>query len=920
MPFNTGGGLRAFPFRLVLILSIFGTAQAQMPPARWVRLDSSPPARSNARMAWDAARGQVVLFGGATGAGETDETWVWTGRSWERRTPLGAPSPRNSNAMAYDAIRREVVLFGGWNSRLSQVYGDTWVWDGSNWIQRFPARSPDPRAGHGLAYDAGRREIVLFGGWGNRGLFNDTWVWDGVTWNLREPTGGRPPAHSDTALVYDEARGEVVLFGGCCGGEGRLGHRNDTWVWDGQRWMEKQPARRPPARAGHAMAYDSIRQRVVLFGGQDANGSPLADTWLWDGNNWTPLDTLEAPSPRVYHAMAFDSQRGQVLLVGGSSEGGTWALEFSQSQSGVEFVAEGVASAASYATGAVSPGEIITIFGQGLGPENLVTLRVEDSGRVSTELADTKVLFDGVAAPLVYVQARQLSAVVPFSVAGKDTTRIQVVRSGVASKEVILPVVSARPAVFTLDSSGRGGAAALHPDYRPVSRDNPTRPGSIITLFATGAGQLSPAVPDGTVIRGEPLPRPILPVSVRIGGRDAEVLYAGAAPELVAGVLQINVRVPDGVPVGDAVPVTLRVGDAASQAGVTIAIASGAEPLRITNFQLQPTSVIGGQTAKAIVTLNRTVLQGENATLRMESDNVSAGIAGDFYAGPGATLVTVATGSMSREVPVTTRGVLTTQRASISVSYGGTVLRQTLTVEEGDAAFWLSRTSVTGGESVTATVRFSGPVSPTSDQLLFLQSSHAAVRVPTSVTIPRGEASASFTVSTSSVNSTVTATITILTGGRGERSVQLTVMPAGGGSGISLRDRDFQIDGTFTIGNATTGLQIQAVVDVSDLSGSTHYLTISNGADVLRYPQFLAGFSSRGQVAGNTVTFEGRLVSSLNPAFYSPDGLRLHSVNSVTLSITFTTLTRGAAVSGRIVFTTSGGTFEGSFTGKLTAI
>ena len=254
------------------------------------------------------------------------------------------------------------------------------------------------------------------------------------------------------------------------------------------------------------------------LGGQDANGSPLADTWLWDGNNWTPLDTLEAPSPRVYHAMAFDSHRGQVLLVGGSSEGGTWALEFSQSQSGVEFVAEGVASAASYATGAVSPGEIITIFGQGLGPENLVTLRVEDSGRVSTELADTKVLFDGVAAPLVYLQARQLSAVVPFSVAGKDTTRIQVVRSGVASKEVILPVVSARPAVFTLDSSGRGGAAALHPDYRPVSRDNPTRPGSIITLFATGAGQLSPAVPDGTVIRGEPLPRPILPVSVRIGG------------------------------------------------------------------------------------------------------------------------------------------------------------------------------------------------------------------------------------------------------------------------------------------------------------------------------------------------------------------------------------------------------------------
>jgi uncharacterized protein (TIGR03437 family) len=818
--------------------------------------------------------------------------------------------------MAYDAIRREVVLFGGWNSRLSQVYGDTWVWDGSNWIQRFPARSPDPRAGHGLAYDAGRREIVLFGGWGNRGLFNDTWVWDGVTWNLREPTGGRPPAHSDTALVYDEARGEVVLFGGCCGGEGRLGHRNDTWVWDGQRWMEKQPARRPPARAGHAMVYDSIRQRVVLFGGQDANGSPLADTWLWDGNNWTPLDTLEAPSPRVYHAMAFDPQRGQVLLLGGSSEGGTWALEFAQSQSGVEFVAEGVASAASYATGAVSPGEIITIFGQGLGPEDLVTLRVEDSGRVSTELAGTKVLFDGVAAPLVYVQARQLSAVVPFSVAGKDTTRIQVVRSGVASKEVILPVVPARPAVFTLDSSGRGGAAALHPDYRPVSRDNPTRPGSIITLFATGAGQLSPAVPDGTVIRGEPLPRPILPVSVRIGGRDAEVLYAGAAPELVAGVLQINVRVPDGVPVGDAVPVTLRVGDAASQAGVTIAIASGVQPLSITDFRLEPSAVVGGQAARAVLTFNRARAVGDPAVVLVASDNRLA-------ASPvGSGTYSVPLGATSVEVTIGTTGVFNTVSANISASFANVTLRRVLTIDAGNAAFLLSRSSVTGGENLTGTVRLSGPVASELGEAIFLSSSHSAVRVPFNVVIPRGQTSATFTIQTSAVTGVVSATLTAtaIPAIGGARSAQITVMPAGGGSGISLRDRDFQIDGTFTIGNATTGLQIQAVVDVSDLSGSTHYLTISNGADVLRYPQFLAGFSSRGQVAGNTVTFEGRLVSSLNPAFYSPDGLRLHSVSSVTLSITFTTLTRGAAVSGRIVFTTSGGTFEGSFTGRLTAI
>jgi uncharacterized protein (TIGR03437 family) len=910
--------------RCALPLLVFVcTAQAQTRPARWVLVDSSLPPRAFARMVWDGARSQIVLFGGIAPPAEViSETWVWKGRSWERYSPPSSPAPRFTAPMAYDAMRQRVLLFGGTYDGTLQSFDDTWVWDGTNWSRQFFFRAPPARAGHGLAYDAARGEVVLFGGFSQNAVFNDTWIWNGSNWTLREPSGGRPPAYWDTSLVYDEARRQVVLFGGRCAIDNRVVLCDDTWLWDGRSWTKKDSATRPPGRTGHSMAYDAVQQKVVLFGGENAQGELLADTWLWDGSRWTRLETSAAPPPRFGHTMAFDVSRGEVLLVGGvlsgwASEQATWALQFSQGDARPQFRAEGVASAGSYATGAVSPGEIITIFGQGLGPEELVPLRVEDSGRVSTELAGTKVLFDGVAAPLVYVQARQLRAVVPFSVAGKDTTRIQVVRSGAASEEVILPVVSARPAVFTLDSSGRGEAAALHPDYKPVSRDNPTRPGSIIMLFATGAGQLNPAVPDGAVIRGERLPRPILPVSVRIGDRDAEVLYAGAAPELVAGVLQVNVRVPDGVPVGDAVPVTLRVGDAASQAGVTIAIASGVQPLSIADFRLEPSAVVGGQAARAVITFNRARAVGDPAVLLVASDNRLAASpvgSGTYSVPPGAT---------SFEVPIGTTGVFNTVSANISASFANVTLRRVLTIDAGDAAFLLSRSSVTGGESLTATVRLSGPVAFELGEAIYLRSSHTAVRVPSSIVIPRGESSATFTIETSSVTGVVSATLTAtaIPAIGGARSAQITVMPAGGSSGISLRNRDFQIDGTFRVGNATTGLQIQAVVDViSDPSGATHYLTISNGADVLRYPQFLAGFSSRGQVAGNTVTFEGRLLSSSNPTYYSPDGLRLYSVSAVTLSITFTTLTRGADVSGKIVFTTSGGTFEGTFTGKLTAI
>ena len=134
-----------------------------------------------------------------------------------------------------------------------------------------------------------------------------------------------------------------------------------------------------------------------------------------------------------------------------------------------------------------------------------------------------------------------------------------------------LPVASAAPGIFTADSSGRGQGAILNEDTSLNSLSNPARKGSIVVLFATGEGQTTPNGVDG-LPAGSVFPKPNLPVTVQIGGVNAEVLYAGAAPGLVAGVMQLNVKIPETAPSGNAVPLTVQVGTQQSASAVTLAV------------------------------------------------------------------------------------------------------------------------------------------------------------------------------------------------------------------------------------------------------------------------------------------------------------------------------------------------------------
>ena len=217
---------------------------------------------------------------------------------------------------------------------------------------------------------------------------------------------------------------------------------------------------------------------------------------------------------------------------------------------------ECIVNAASYVGGAVSPGEIVTIFGMNIGPVQPVTARSDRA--LGTTLAETRILFDGVPAPLLYTSSEQVGVVVPNSVLSKSLVAIQVEYRGALSKSVTLPVFKAHPGIFSLDASGEGQAAVLNQDGTLNTPANPARSGSMISIFATGGGETNPITPDGQIVAN---PTPKLKNSAIVkfhhlapGAEDfpeVKATYAGAVSGFVAGLTQINVRVPDSVASGN---------------------------------------------------------------------------------------------------------------------------------------------------------------------------------------------------------------------------------------------------------------------------------------------------------------------------------------------------------------------------------
>lgn len=278
---------------------------------------ANPTARQGPGMAYDAARQEMVLFGGvidtATGGMFVNDTWVWNGTSWIQRFPSVSPPPMKFHSMVYDAARQEVVLFGGSGNGLT--FNDTWIWDGNNWIHKNPVNSPMARDGAAVVYDSIRQEVVLFGGSSSGAALADTWIWNGTNWLQKSPPV-TPQARFFAGLSFDALNGKAVLFGG----NGNSSVLGDTWLWDGSSWMQTTPLQSPQPRYSPSMSYDALRNLVVLFGGALSNNITTGETWIWNGSNWSQQFPTISPSARIFAGTGYDAARGQILLFGGDSD------------------------------------------------------------------------------------------------------------------------------------------------------------------------------------------------------------------------------------------------------------------------------------------------------------------------------------------------------------------------------------------------------------------------------------------------------------------------------------------------------------------------------------------------------------------------------------------------------------------------
>jgi hypothetical protein len=298
----------------------------------WSRLSpaTSPPECFGFELATDTLRSRIVMCGGVTAArGPALDTWEWDGTTWQlsSRPPAAAPVLRLWTAMAYDASQQRCVLFGG-NKGTNPLPTDTQEWDGRNWILRTPVNAPSGRQSHAMASEPGGVGVMLFGGGDSYGTptYGDTWRWAGGNWQQLSPASA-PSVRSQHVMALDSVRQRVVLYGGY---NATFVDLADTWEWDGANWQQAQPASSPPGRASAAMAFDAARQRCVLFGGDQALFNCLADTWLWDGTLWTQPTIASGPSVRAVHRMVYDPIGQRVLMVGG-----VW-----QSPNGWTFVAD----------------------------------------------------------------------------------------------------------------------------------------------------------------------------------------------------------------------------------------------------------------------------------------------------------------------------------------------------------------------------------------------------------------------------------------------------------------------------------------------------------------------------------------------------------------------------------------------------
>ncbi len=337
--------------------------------SNWTVIDNDGPSRNGVGLAYDELRDRLVLFGGYESGDNFDETWEWDGTAWTQATPATVPDARSGCSLAYDETTGRVVMFGGDTVESGSdrsTRRETWEWDGVDWVETT-APAPKPRQGAAIVYESHANRWLQFGGRISEGfpqvLTNQMWAFDDATgWTELQPTTRPSPARNHS-MVYDEDRHVTVLYSadglweftggnwglrfslvdGTHGGMVYDSHRDRCvlmqrstttspmrmFSWKDFQMVELFPPTMPSDREDFAMAYDRVRDEIVLFGGNTWGTGPLfGDTWIYDGVDWQQVATT-GPEARDKAAMVYDAARDRTVLHGGrysgpSQSGRTW--------------------------------------------------------------------------------------------------------------------------------------------------------------------------------------------------------------------------------------------------------------------------------------------------------------------------------------------------------------------------------------------------------------------------------------------------------------------------------------------------------------------------------------------------------------------------------------------------------------------
>jgi N-acetylneuraminic acid mutarotase len=314
-----------------------------------------PPARVYGSLVYDPVQQAHLLFGGELAGGAySNDTWAYDPAidTWTRLEPNGpAPSARSDTSRAYDPTSGKIILFGGdWSDVDTQdymFYNDAWAYDpaANKWTELKPAgASPSGRSATPMVYDPVGKNMILFGG----GIYDpnkeqstsykDSWAYDPVDnrWTLLKPSGAVPAKRWSHAMAYDPVGKKIILFGGELEPKkGEYVFYNDTWAYDpaANKWTEMKPAGAvPSARSGCSMVYDPVGKKMILFGGGQEEVN-VNDTWAYDpaSNAWTDLKPAgDSPSARNGSAAAYDPVYRALILFAGMDRDyvfdDTWAF------------------------------------------------------------------------------------------------------------------------------------------------------------------------------------------------------------------------------------------------------------------------------------------------------------------------------------------------------------------------------------------------------------------------------------------------------------------------------------------------------------------------------------------------------------------------------------------------------------------